>query len=336
MTGNFYRALGAAIFFSVTSIGAYAADHGDTPALIAIPRHDARISDLHVFTKGDRLVLSLSTFPNLPGANYQFPADLALRFYVDNHSKVAFDNATDNAQFGGTVVDPRNVGADIVFEITFDDMGQPTLETMGLTDREEQDIELFAGMRDDPFIRGPQIGRNVASIVIELPVAHVLAAPSGAVKDKVNQKLCEKGVGNRDCAQTILVWATSDVPDLPGPQDELGGRALRSQCPTPVCNALDGADLNLRNQMSPMKQSRLLGMRPDVVIFDTARPAKFPNGRGLTDDVVSIIAPFGQNILANDFPCPAANDVAFLPSFPYLAPPHTSPPMAQSGPVCTS
>jgi hypothetical protein len=336
---NASRALTALALSGIALAGlkASAADHGDTPALIAIPRHDARITDLHVFTNGDNLVLSLSTFPNLPGASYQFPADLALRLYVDNHSEVSFDNATDNARFGGTIVDPGNIGADIVFEFTFNDMGQPNLETMGLTDREEQDIKMFAGLRDDPFIRGPQIGRNVASVVIELPLAHVLPEPTGATKDKVNRKLCDKGlIKNRDCAQPILVWATSDVPDLAGSQDELGGRALRSQCPQPICNALDGADLNVRNQMSPMKHSRLLGMRPDVVIFDTSRPASFPNGRVLTDDVVSIIAPFGQNILGNDFPCPTANDVAFLAAFPYLAPPHTAAPPVQSGPACAS
>ncbi|MEX0645696.1 MAG: DUF4331 family protein, partial [Parvularculaceae bacterium] len=207
----------------------------------------------------------------------------------------------------------------------------------GLSDREEQNVKVFAGLRDDPFIRGPQIGRNVASIVVELPLAYVLANPSGRMKDAVAKKLCERGVGaRRKCHEPILVWATSRVPDISGPQSELGGRAMRSQCPQPICNAVDGADLNLRNETSPQKYARLLGIRPDVVIFDASRPAGFPNGRLLTDDVVSIVAEFGQNLLSNDFPCPSANDAAFLPTFPYLAPPHLGVPPILSGPACSS
>ena len=288
-----------------------AADHGDTPQLIGIPRHDARISDLHVFTNGDNLVLSLCTFPNLPGASYQFAADLTLRFHIDNHSVVSFDDPTDNQRFGGTIVNPDHMGADIVLEFTFDDLGNPILAASGLSATQEEDIQTFAGMRDDPFIRGPQIGRNVGAVVVELPLAHVLGDSS-----------------------TILVWATSKVPDVQGSQSELGARALRSQCPQPVCNAMDGSDLNLRNETSPHKYSGKLGLRPDAVIFDTSLPAGFPNGRLLTDDVVNMVAPFGQNILGNDHPCPSENDVPFLPDFPYLAPPQVGAVFPPAGPPC--
>lgn len=296
---------------------AFASDHGDTPNLIGLARHDARISDLHVFTKGAKLVLALSTYPNLPGLSYQFPSDLTLRIHIDNHSAVSFDNLVDNAQFGGAIKDPEGMGSDITLTVTFDRYGEPELSTSGLTGRQEQRIRTFAGMRDDPFIRGPQIGRNVASIVIELPLADALGRKKG-----------------RD--RTILVWATSKVPDINGPQSDLAGRSLRSQCGQPICNAVDGADLNLRNETSPHKYAQKLGIRPDVVIFDTSRPAAFPNGRALEDDVVSIIAAFGQNILSTDFPCPAANDVPFLDSFPYLAPPQFGALIPGTGPACAN
>ena len=301
----------AAILTALASAPATAADHGDTPNLIGVARNDARISDLHVFTKGDKLVLTLSTFPNLPGTTYRFSSDLTLRLHIDNHSAVSFANAIDNARFGGTIVDPNGMGSDITLTFTFDESGWPELSTSGLSGRQEKSIRVFAGMRDDPFIRGPQIGRNVASIVVEMPLADAL---NKAAKSK----------------KEILVWATSKVPDIAGPQSDLAGRALRSQCPQPVCNAADGADLNLRNQTSPHKYAQKLGIRPDVVIFDASRPAAFPNGRALEDDVVDLVAPFGQNILGNDFPCPAANDVPFLAAFPYLAPPQfgVSPPAA--------
>ena len=316
----------AALTFAAGTFGgvtqALAADHGDTPNLIGLARNDARISDFHVFRNGDNLVLALSTFPNLPSATYKFSSDLTLRFHIDNHSAVSFDNQTDNDQFGGTIVDPEGVAADIVLTFTFDRNGVPELSTSGLSGKQEKNIKVFAGMRDDPFIRGPQIGRNVASIVVEFPLEDALGGKS---KKKGNAG----GKGG-----TILAWATSKVPDITGPISELGARALRSQCPQPVCVALDGADLNLRNETSPHKYAANLGLRPDVVIFDTTRPAAFPNGRALTDDVVNLIAQFGQNILANDFPCPSANDVPFLTDFPYLAPPQFGAAMPGIGPAC--
>lgn len=330
--------IGAALIAAGLAAGTtIAADHGDTPNLIGIPRHDARISDLFVFTHEDNLVLVLGTFPNLPGMSYQFPADLTLRFHIDNHSKVSFDNQVDNAHFGGTIVRPRNIGADIVLEFTFDDMGAPILNASGLSDSQAQDIEIFAGMRDDPFIRGPQIGRNVAALVVEFPLAYALGgggadSHSGACsRGAQKQGRCD----DQSSDDVILVWATSKVPDITGPQADLAALALRSQCGQMICNAVDGPDLNLRNQTPPQKYARVLGLRPDVVIFDTTRPAGFPNGRVLTDDVVDIVAPFGQNILGNDFPCPSANDVPFLNDFPYLAPPQFGAPSPPAGPPCS-
>ena len=73
------------------------------------------------------------------------------------------------------------------------------------------------------------------------------------------------------------------------------------------------------NTEHPRRHLRRLGMVPDVVIYDTSRPAAFPNGRELEDDVVDLVG--NPAILANDAPFPSANDVPFLAVFPYLAPP---------------
>ena len=55
---------------------------------------------------------------------------------------------------------------------------------------------------------------------------------------------------------------------------------------------------------------------PSVMIYDTWRPAAFPNGRELVDDVVDLVGEPGT----------LANDAPFLAEFPYLAPPHPSRP----------
>ena len=63
--------------------------------------------------------------------------------------------------------------------------------------------------------------------------------------------------------------------------------------------------------------------QPDVMIFDTSRAAEFPNGRALEDDVVDLVG--DPRVLANDQPFPDENDLPFLDTFPYLAPPHPAP-----------
>ena len=143
---------------------------------------------------------------------------------------------------------------------------------------------MFVGLRDDPFIRRPRIGRNVPSIVLEVPLSEIL--------------------GDQD---TLLIWATAKVPDIKGRFQDLVGRALRSQF----------LENDLLNTLHPKHHTKFLGVPPDVVIFDTSLLAEFPNGRELIDDVVDLL---GLS-LPGEEPSPDENDVPFLEEFPYLAPP---------------
>ena len=266
-----------------------ASDHGDTPLLIAAQRHDARLADLFAFTRGDNLVLIATLDPTIPSdaTEYVFAPDLEVRILIDNDSEVTFDVPDDLAIFGGTVVEPQKIKKDIAFRIRFDEEGAPELNTNGLSGAAQQHITFFAGLRDDPFIRGPRIGRNIAAIVLELPLQDVL-----------------------DDLDTLLIWATSKVEDINGPFQELAGRALRSQF----------LENDLMNTRRPRKHKKELGVTPDVVIFDISCPTAFPNGRELTDDVVDLVG--DPRVLANDDPFPNENDLTFLNEFPYLAPPH--------------
>jgi hypothetical protein len=273
---------------ALASVSAIASDHDDTPLLKEIPRHDARITDLHVFTVGDRLVIALATDPTIPPGvtSYAYAQDLHLWINIDTDSEVAFDVPEDLAEFGGTIVRPERIRPEITLHASFEH-GTPRLRTKGLSRVGRAELLFFAGLRDDPFIRGPRIGRNVAAVVLEMPLAEVL-----------------------EDQPTILVWARSRVRDVKGPIADLGARSLRSQlAPNLALNTLE-----------PRLHPKKLGMTPDVVIFDTSRPAAFPNGRSLTDDVVDLVADPG--VLSNDHPFPAANDKPFLGVFPYLAAPH--------------
>jgi hypothetical protein len=282
------HALGLALAIPA-AFPAMASDHGDTPVLIAAARHDARITDLFAFVRDERLVLGVCLDPTIPpgATTYAFSPDLRVQINVDYGAHVRFDDPDDLARYGGTIVRPQAVREDVVYRITFPD-GVPRLDVRGLRPHAENEIRFFAGLRDDPFIRGPREGRNVVGLVVELPLD--VARPEG--KD------------------VLLVWATSKVPALGGPFQDLAGRALRSQFP----------EHDAMNGMLPRRHDHVLDVPPDVMIFDVSRPAHFPNGRELGDDVVDLVG--DARVLANDAPYPSVNDVEFLDAFPYLAPPH--------------
>lgn len=299
MQSSFRRVsvLCAVVLALAPSLPARAADHGDTPLLIQIGRHDARLTDLHVFTNGDNLVLSLATNPAIPVGltSYTFPSDLTLRICIDRHSRVSFDDVDAVRLFGGTIERPQGVRPDLEFTITFDESGTPSWTARGISRGARERVQFFAGLRDDPFINGLRSGRNVGAIVFELPLSDVLGPDD-------------------DRRSTILVWAKSDVPNVDGRDDEHAGRPLRSQ-------VAGNDDLN---GMSPSDHWMKMGVVPDVVIFDTARSAGFPNGRLLSDDIITILGNDGDPAVFSNpvAEAPTANDKAFLSSFPYLAEPH--------------
>jgi len=282
-------ALSLTILVAAATALMVASDHGDSPVGLAGPRVDANISDLHAFVVGQNLVLAISTNTGIPpsATSYVFPTDVTFEIHIDNDMAVS---SSDPNGDGGTIMVPDRIQEDVTFRIGFNDDGSVKLQRLGKNGQGAADagvVNFFAGLRDDPFIRGPRQGRNVGSIVLEVPLASVLAKQS-----------------------TLLIWATTKVDDFDGPMQEITGRSLKSMFPE---NAL-------YNTMHPRHHQRRMGKTPDVMIYNTALPAAFPNGRALTDDVVDLV---GDNrVLANDSPFPSTNDKPFLTSFPYLAIPH--------------
>src|SRR5262245_48592727 len=101
----------ASLIFGAAAAVVRGSDHDDTPRLKAMPRHDARITDLFVFRRNDRLVLALCTNPAIPPSvtTYRFPPDLTLRIFLDQRSFVGYDDDANNARFGGTIARPAQV-----------------------------------------------------------------------------------------------------------------------------------------------------------------------------------------------------------------------------------
>lgn len=278
----------ALVTFVASAPAARASDHDDTPLLREIGRHDARITDFYAFVREGRLVLVVTTNPAIPVGvgEYAFPDDLTVSFYVDANAQVGFDDPAALATYGGTVRKPERIKEDVVFEVTFAG-GAPHLETRGLPSHARRSVRLFAGLRDDPFIRGPRIGRNVGAVVIDVPLPAVLR-------------------GNH----ALLLWAGTHVPEVDGPIADLGARSLRSQF----------AENLALNDFHPSRHQSELGLPPDVIFLDPTRPVAFPNGRELADDVVDLVG--DPRILATDAPFPSENDLPFLTEFPFLSPPH--------------
>ena len=281
------RVLGLALFF-VAVLPLAASDHSDVPSINGVARQDANLTDLHAFTVGDRLVIALSMNPAIPpsASSYVFPSDITFEINIDQNAAVS---PADPYGMGGTILNPERIHEDVTFRIKFGADGQPRVNTIvrGAPNSSVPILNFFAGLRDDPFIRGPRIGRNVASIVLEVPLAAVARTQS-----------------------TLLIWATAAGENADAPFQDLAGRSLRSMFP----------ENNACNVIHPRLQQRQLHVPPDVMIYDTVRPAAYPNGRALVDDVVDLVG--DQRVLANDFPFPTENDVPFLSTFPYLAPPH--------------
>lgn len=282
------RAATAALLVACLWMPVSASDHSDAPQAGTLIRQDANLTDLHAFVVSNNLVLALSCNPAIPksASSYVFPSDVTFEINIDNHSAVSSD---DPLGMGGTILAPDKIREDVTFRIRFGANGAPRLQTLIHSPRHPRVplLNLFAGLRDDPFIRGPRVGRNVASIVLEVPLAPLTTRQS-----------------------TLLIWATTKVDDFDGLFQDLAGRSLRSMMP----------ENNPMNLMHPRRQTTAMGVSPDVMIYDTSRPAAFPNGRALTDDVVDLVG--DPRVLGNDAPWPSANDVPFLSTFPYLAAPH--------------
>ncbi|HKX26232.1 MAG TPA: hypothetical protein VJ302_00940 [Blastocatellia bacterium] len=284
---------------------AQASDHTDTPLHVEAGRDDARLTDFWTFVQDGRLVLILGINPFLPDEvqQYVFPTDVTYSFFIDRNSRVKYDNPVNNAAFGGTVETPSQIREDVTFNVTFDWHNRPQVEIV--TDsapekaRLRNEMRIFTGLRAEAFIFAPFVKKNIAAIVIDVPL--------NLVKNSNNP---------------LLLWTTSKVDGFAGPFQELAGRTLNSQFDEKLA----------LNFIHPSQHQAALGLNPDLVILNPAAPSRFPNGRPLGDDIVDLVAalpaPFNDSRAFNlEFDLAqfhaTVNDVAPTRNvFPYLANPN--------------
>lgn len=262
------------------------------PAARASDHGDDHIGDLYAFVSAGKLVLGMTIKSNIPQDPdaFRFSKDVIYRFLIDRDTEVVNQNVqAGERDYGGAIVKPETIKEDIVVEVHFPGTdNKPQMSVSGLNMSNGTTVSsvlLFTGVRDEPFIRRGLEGKNIAAIVVELPL-HSIAT-----------------------GKPLLVWATTS--DRKSQMLDLTGHPYYSQQP----------GNEKLNSTHPSEHTKLPGIKvPDVMIYDPARPAKYPNGRKLEDDVVNILNL--QDRLPNELPSPDKNDLAFLPNFPYLAPPH--------------
>ncbi|MEO0869561.1 MAG: hypothetical protein AAFY17_14215, partial [Cyanobacteria bacterium J06642_11] len=168
-------------FFSLAP-PAFASDHADP---MNLKRLESGINDLFVFPDGDRIVTVLTVRRALTQSSGLKLDPYTYRINMDLHSQVSYDNAVDLGRYGGTIETPEKISSDLTIELQLnDDTTLKKQDITGLTSSD--DVEIWTGIRDDPFIFPNFFGTNVVAMVVSIPAE---AFPTGQ--------------------QDWLVWATS-------------------------------------------------------------------------------------------------------------------------------
>lgn len=443
-------ALCAAFGGLTASSTAFATDHGDTALVNGTARNDARLSDYFALNRGDKLALIIDTNPTIgtpaqlptqSQTNYIFPTDVKFTANIDNHSQVSFDNALNNANLGGTVVDPSKINENFTFTFTFDSANKetvimssadtelgisgfyptevsqgnlvyvlgsgfksdetkvrvngrlallskvlsdnvlvflaPLFGTTGVVSIHTDDgasvssasvlvvkkykgisqdtfnnvttiltntavtdlvkagnvdglakiglpVKTFSGLRDDPFIRVPQQGKNIAAMAVELPQslfthgrqkvllswgASAFNAITGPVSDvagrsfatmftpEQNTVVDSAGVTHptlnvlHPSQHIAALEAREAAAPAVGAATEAVRRTFLLPCQTPYqpFAALPSGSAQLTALVVDCAPGTRMVKAPDVIIFDTTKPQAFPNGRDLDNDQIDLI-----------------------------------------------
>ncbi|HSL82631.1 MAG TPA: DUF4331 family protein, partial [Thermoanaerobaculia bacterium] len=314
-----------------------ASDHADP--LIA-PDLTPGLTGLFIFPDGDRLALVLGTHRALSveGPYNLKPYEFAI--HMDLHSEVTYDDAEDRARYGGTVVDPASISPDVTLSFRLDENANLVQQRFeGLLETNE--IRVWAGVRDDPFIFPRFFGTNVIAIVVSVPRS---AFPSnqrdwilwGATYEVDGGDQVDH-VGRSNRTQLTRFDPLNTLP----PSEHLAKIHDDAHFWQKAANFFD--DLGtygqpLENLINSMFSIRHYDYQPDVMVYTTRYAAGYPNGRRLTDDVVLLTCQIGECLLmeaaftdTEEWPRQTVNDKEFLDEFPYLAEPWPAKEPAKKG-----
>jgi hypothetical protein len=317
---------------------------------LKFPGDDRRLdlTDVFVFTSADdggKTTLIIDSNPTsapppipapvtgpefYPGAVYRINIDND----GDNQADVAFtfvfSEYQDGEQTGtawyATGQDARQPGpvGQVLAEdipVSFDGVARPV---------QSGGIMLAAGLRSDPFfadVEGALHGfhwtghddfadNNVDSIVLEVPSDMLGSGPVIGVWASISRRRADGTLEQMDRGgnPTINPFINPD-----GEKNLFNSR----QPADDVANYLEPWSVILQNAGGyPPEQARATAMQvlPDILHYDRTRPATYPNGRVLTDDVYSIRFAWLSN--GKIPPSGLKPHDNLLARFPYLGPPN--------------
>jgi hypothetical protein len=318
-------------------------------AYLKFPGDDARLdlTDLYVFPAAGavhRTVVIIDVNPFTTGLSATPPFLMSREFHPEAVYRINIDNDGDNradAAFSfvftsagngrqtGTVhyatdADARRtepageVLADAV-PVGFDASAQPM---------QAGPCRLFIGVRSDPFFADAEgalhgfvwtgqdafAGKDVQCIALEVP--DEMLGPGPAIGLWATASVRRDGAlvqvdrgGHPTINPFINPEYAKDEYNAGHPADDVG-KYLE-----PWSKLLEG------NGYAPAAaRAAAATVLPDILRYDRDRPAAYPNGRGLTDDVFSTRMAFLTNGKVTAGGVPPHDDL--LTGFPYLGPPH--------------
>jgi hypothetical protein len=302
-----------------------ASDHAD-PLHLTDP--NSNITGLFIFPQDDQYILIFNVRKSLVGPKPYELSPYEYVVHIDLTTPVTFNSEEDRKRYGGTVITPEAIHDDATITVRLND--DTTLRGITYSGLKNTDnIRVFSGVRDDPFIFPRFFNVNVISMVMSIPKT---ALPPGQ--------------------QDFILWGTTSKD---GKMLDLVGRSVRSQLPRfpmlntapprdhvkllmkekkfwdDLCNFLNGNtewwSQAIAGLLEFTLQIRKYDLAPDVMIYTNRFPPGFPNGRRLTDDVNAIVCTTGDCLLQElsfiegSWPRATVNDKAFLADWPYVAEP---------------
>lgn len=302
-----------------------ASDHAD-PIQLQDPL-EPDLTGLFVFPDNDDLIVILTAYR---GLSFDPPYNLEpfeYRIHFDWDSEVNLQDEQSLARYGGKILNPAGIKANALIVLNLNNNASlADKKVRGFAN--DDNVEVWTGVRDDPFIFPRFFGTNVISMVVRIPQSE-LPRP----------------------LKHLLVWGSSHDRASRDQIDHVG-RSNRTQLARfDFLNTLPPSEHvgQLQNKLAKGKKTyaflkkwipplgalyelqfliREYDIQPDVLIYSTARPAGFPNGRWLTDDVAELTCILGDcplvevsYIEGKEFPRASKNDKAFLSDFPFLAEP---------------
>ncbi|MET9514482.1 DUF4331 family protein [Streptomyces sp. NPDC002994] len=307
------------------------------------PMDDARLdlTDLFAFTvPGGRTVLIMNVHPIAPAAGAAFHPDAVYRINVDidgdDHADAAFsfvfsppvDGRQTATVYWATGAQARSAepGGQEIFTDAPVALGAEARVV-------EAGPYLFsAGLRSDPFFAdldgivkdfqwtGVDWGadKNVLGIVLEVPSDELCPDPVIGVWARVSlrQDGRLKSVDRGAHPSLTAYFNPEEAKDAYNEGEPAEDWATYSGPWTEVLRHTGGYDAHAAEEV-------LRTVLPDILVYDRNRPAAYPNGRALTDDVTSTrLAMISGGKVASDHIGPHTD---LLLDFPYLGAPHPDP-----------